>query len=45
VTPRQQAAWAAEIESDFSPGGRGMFLLERLDEFLAEAAAARQGDR
>lgn len=51
---RQQAAWDAEIESDFSPGGRGMFLLEEakgdlaagrtkpLDEFLAEAKAKRQ---
>jgi len=51
---RQQAAWDAEIERDFSPGGRGMFLLEEakadlaagrtkpLDEFLAEAKDVRQ---
>ncbi len=26
---REQAAWDAEIEKDFSPGGRGMPLLEK----------------
>ena len=27
---REQAAWDAEIEKDFSPGGRGMPLLEKV---------------
>ena len=27
---REQAAWDAEIETDFSPGGRGMPLLEKV---------------
>jgi hypothetical protein len=35
---RQQAAWDAEIERDFSPGGRGMWLL---DEAKADIAAGR----
>ncbi|SPE34280.1 conserved hypothetical protein [Candidatus Sulfopaludibacter sp. SbA6] len=51
---RQQATWDAEIERDFSPGGRGRFLLEEaksdlaagrtkpLDQFLAEAKHMRR---
>jgi len=27
---REQVAWDAEIERDFSPGGRGMPLLEKV---------------
>jgi len=27
---REQAAWDAEIERNFSPGGRGMPLLEKV---------------
>ena len=27
---REEAAWDEEIERDFSPGGRGMPLLERV---------------
>ena len=46
--------WDRQIEEDFSPGGRGMALLEEaradvregrakpLDEFLTEAKAQRQ---
>ena len=47
------AEWDRQIEEDFSPGGRGMALLEEaeadvrdgrvrpMDEFLAEAKARR----
>ena len=27
---REEAAWDAQIEKDFSPGGRGMPLLEKV---------------
>jgi hypothetical protein len=49
--------WDRQIEEDFSPGGRGMTLLEEaeadvregrakpMDEFLAEARARRNARR
>jgi hypothetical protein len=49
--------WDKQIEEDFSPGGRGMALLEEaeadvragrvkpMDEFLAEAKARRKAQK
>ena len=49
--------WDRQIEEDFSPGGRGMALMEEaeadvrggrvkpMDEFLAEAKVRRNGGR
>ena len=33
---REQAAWEAETEKDFAPGGRGMPLLEKVKADIRE---------
>jgi hypothetical protein len=38
LSAREQAEWDAEIESDFSPGGAGIALLE---EMKADARAGK----
>ena len=37
---REQEAWDEEMERDFSPGGRGEHLAERLDREIERTIAA-----
>ena len=41
---REQAAWDAEIEKDFSPGGRGMPLLEKAKVGIREGKFKRMDE-